>query len=158
MNRVYPRVLIVEDEETINHMLCRIFEIWKWEFRRAITCAQALSHLRGEERFDLLYLDLMLPDGDGTEILRWLKGADSVDHLTVVVSTAKPACVLSQVASLAPDLILQKPFIFEPLRMLASELADRFYAARSRAEPVAGPGPAPFVESAPGPKSKSQSK
>jgi len=129
MNRQFPRVLIVEDEETICHIFARIFEIWKWDVRKAHTCERALALLATGEVYDLVLLDLMLPDRDGIGVLGWLREQGSPTK--VIVFTAKSIDGVDDVAALKPDLLLHKPFVFEPIRAMADDIATHFFLERA---------------------------
>lgn len=115
-----PRVLVVEDDPTIGHMLGKIFEAWGWRVARAGTVAEALGFRA--ERLDLVVLDLMLPDGDGLEVLRSFRLARN--RAKVSISTAKDVEALHEAIDLLPDQLLFKPFIFEPLQEFARSIAS----------------------------------
>lgn len=122
MKRLRPLVLIVEDDATIAQMLRKIFESWYWETLKALTVDDALKLLSPD--LDLVVLDLMLPDGDGIEVLKALKAQALTAK--VVVSTGRDVTTLSKVVALHPDQILIKPFLFDPLRSLADDIAGRW--------------------------------
>lgn len=81
------------------------------------------------ERFDLLILDLGLPDGDGLEICRRLRAAG--DPLPVLVLTARTA-IPSRVEGLdaGADDFLGKPFAVVELRARVRALLRRRGVAR----------------------------
>ena len=57
---------------------------------RTAHCAKALSRtLREDERPDLLLLDVMLPDGDGFDLLAHLRGSPDFATLPIVMLTSK---------------------------------------------------------------------
>ena len=60
-------------------------------FRRAATVAEGSRLARAEGPFDLAVVDLMLPDGDGTEVVREIKAS----------SPATPVAVLSVLKDLS---------------------------------------------------------
>ena len=62
------KVLIVEDESVVRNLLSEIFTRRKCQVR----CAQSLAEaetLLNSDSFDLMMLDLRLPDGDGQKFL-----------------------------------------------------------------------------------------
>jgi DNA-binding response OmpR family regulator len=127
LNRTSPRVLIVEDDTTTAHMIAKIFELWKWDTAKAYTVASAMS-LLDEVPYDLVVLDLMLPDGSGVDVLRKIR--DRKCPAAVAVSTSKMIDEVGDVLELKPDQLNFKPFIFEPLREMAQNIYDRFYCRK----------------------------
>lgn len=126
MNRQHPRVLVVEDEPTVCHVLAKLFEAWHWEAVKAHNVAEGLTALDAL-RFDLLIVDLCLPDGSGIEVLRKLR-ADQL-KTEVVVSTARGIEAVADLLPLKPDQVLFKPFVFEPLKSLATRIYASFRPA-----------------------------
>ena len=124
--RVRPAVLIIEDDATIAHMLRKIFESWYWDTLNAHTVSEGIAALSPD--LDLIVLDLMLPDGDGIEVLKAARA--QALPAKVIVSTAKDVSTLSKVLALHPDQVLIKPFLFEPLRSLADDIAGTWKPTR----------------------------
>ena len=87
MSRPHSRgsVLVVDDEPTISEVVSRYLERAGYATRVAGDGHEALR-LAGEERPDLVVLDLMLPGVDGLEVLRRLREDDRV---SVILLTAK---------------------------------------------------------------------
>jgi len=81
-------ILIVEDEEDIQELLK--FNIERAGFNTTVcgTGEQALSLLE-TSRFDLIILDLMLPDMDGLDILKKIKINPIHSDSAVIILTAK---------------------------------------------------------------------
>jgi two-component system, OmpR family, KDP operon response regulator KdpE len=77
MAEPHPVALLVEDDKQIRHLVRRILEDQGWTVHEADTVAQGLSEGRARV-LDLVILDLGLPDGDGTEFLRDLRGWSDV--------------------------------------------------------------------------------
>lgn len=66
------KILIVDDEDGIRYSLRGILEDEGFEVNEAESGEKALSHL-GEERPDLVFLDIWLPGMDGLEVLDRIK-------------------------------------------------------------------------------------
>jgi CheY-like chemotaxis protein len=82
------RVLYIEDNP-VNLMLVEQF-LLRWpavELAGATTADGGLARLRGE-RFDLVLLDMQLPDMHGTELLRQLRREGLLDGAPVVALSA----------------------------------------------------------------------
>jgi DNA-binding response OmpR family regulator len=131
------RVLVVEDDDGIATGLRTHLQLQGW----AVDCVARLQPAWGAlraEPFDLVLLDLGLPDGDGTELLRRVRGAPSgtlPDPQTpVLIMTAR-----DQVASriqgldLGADDYVTKPFDVDELGARMRALRRR---AAGRAQPV----------------------
>jgi two-component system OmpR family response regulator len=106
-------VLVVEDEEPIRELVCTVLRYEHYEAARAPDGRSALE-LLGRERFDLIVLDVMLPDVDGFEVQRRLRAGG--DDTPVVFLTARDA-VEDRVRGLragADDYVV-KPFSLDEL-------------------------------------------
>lgn len=79
-------LLVVDDEPNILDLLAASLRFAGFE---VVTAANGHEALRaaGEHHFDLVVLDVMMPDMDGFTVLRRLRGAGS--HLPVVFLTAR---------------------------------------------------------------------
>ena len=76
-----------------------------------MTVAATLAHanyLLGENTFDCVLLDLMLPDGSGMEILRRF-AAEQNSSRVIVTTASNNAEHLREAAELRPRLVLRKP-------------------------------------------------
>ena len=62
------RILVVEDEKRIADFLCRGLQGAGYAVDAAPTGAAALDHIHSTD-YDLVILDLMLPDMDGLQVL-----------------------------------------------------------------------------------------
>jgi len=82
---VATRILIVEDEASIAVPFARMLEREGFETTVEGTAAGALQAAR-TERPDLVLLDLALPDGDGRDVCRTLRGESQVP---VIMLTAR---------------------------------------------------------------------
>ena len=80
------RVLVVEDDSMISKLLSIVLEHHGFEVKVADDYATAAASLEESEPA-LVLLDLMLPDGNGLDLLRWLRD-DMGRHTPVVVLTA----------------------------------------------------------------------
>lgn len=118
------RILIVEDETPLRRILTLNL------VRRGHSVAEAESVATAEEAmlasgiaFDLLLLDINLPDGSGWDLLRHLAHSAQEQHLVVIVVTAvRP--VQSRMDEFKPAAVLLKPFpIAALLQLVERELA-----------------------------------
>lgn len=107
------RILIVEDEEKLARYLKKGLEESSYVVDLALNGTDGL-HLATHEAYDLIILDIMLPEYDGVTILKRVRSAEI--HTPVIFLTAKNSTD-DKVAGLdigADDYII-KPFSFHEL-------------------------------------------
>ncbi|RPF27485.1 response regulator transcription factor [Georgenia muralis] len=107
------QILIVEDEPGIASFVTKGLRAAGHQPTAVTTGADALTHAR-TGGYDLMVLDIGLPDVDGFEVLRQLRGEGSA--LPVIILTARTS-VDDTVAALegGADDYMAKPFRFEEL-------------------------------------------
>ena len=84
---VTGHILIVDDEASLRHTLARILQRANFEVTTAASGQEGLS-LLGQHPFDLVYLDIRMPDMSGMEVLKRIQTA--LPELPVVLFTAQP--------------------------------------------------------------------
>jgi len=121
---VRRRILLIEDEESISEPLERALGREGFDVAIAATAAEGRKRFR-EVRPDLVLLDVMLPDGDGRDILREIR---DTSRTPVVMLTARGE-ELERVLGLelGADDYVTKPFS-------SAELAARVRAVLRRAD------------------------
>lgn len=129
-------LLLVEDNPRLARSLVKGLDEEGLSTRHAAT-AQAALDAFGRQPFDVVVLDLGLPDRDGMEVLSAIRAHASA--VPVLVLTARDA-VASRVAALnrGADDYLLKPFAFAELVARIAALTRR--AAAPRWSPLAVPG------------------
>lgn len=122
------RILIVEDEARLAGYVEKGFRENAYTTSWAKSCAEA-SDLLSEGEYDLIVLDLGLPDGDGIDLLREWRQCGF--HEPVVILSARDA-VSDRVRGLndGADDYLAKPFAFDELLARARSLLRRQGKAR----------------------------
>lgn len=85
MGEQLPVAILIEDERQIRRFVRTALETEGWSVHEADTLRQGLTDA-GTRKPDLIILDLGLPDGDGMEFLRDLRGWSSVP---VIVLSAR---------------------------------------------------------------------
>lgn len=107
-----PTVLILEDHPTSAKALRLLLCIRGCRVVMADRVSVALTTLT--EPPDWALLDLMLPDGDGREVLREVRKR-GLPTRVIVITGVGDRQELSEVARLHPDAILEKPIDFDEL-------------------------------------------
>jgi DNA-binding NarL/FixJ family response regulator len=125
-----PRILIVEDHRHFSEALRMLLERRlseehgeQAEFRLAATLADGLRIAEEEGPFDLAVVDLMLPDGDGTDVVREIKAAYPKTRVAVLSSVRDLSGALAAGADEALGKAAPLSVIIEALGRLASDRA-----------------------------------
>ena len=125
-----PSLLLVDDDTRLASMVSDYLGRAGFEVETAGSLAAGREHLAANH-YDALVLDLMLPDGDGLELCRELRGAAKTRQLPLLMLTARGEPMDRIVGlELGADDYLPKPF--EPRELLA-----RVKALLRRASPSA---------------------
>ncbi len=82
------RVLIVEDSLTVRMNLQEAMEQAGFEVRSVASLKEARGAL-SESSFALVILDIVLPDGDGTDLLKQIRAATALRELAVMLLTTE---------------------------------------------------------------------
>ena len=120
-------VLIVDDEAEIRESLRTLLELEGYEVESASSGEEGLSRM-GERTFDLVLLDVALPDRNGLDLLVGLRSLDPLMSVVMITAYGTVENAVRAMQSGAANFI-QKPWDNEKL------LADvRAAVARHRAE------------------------
>lgn len=113
LNRFLARILIVEDDENLAHLLAGDLKLAGYEVLNAKTGMAALE-MAAREKPDVVLLDLGLPDLDGLEVARRLRADDA----RVIIAVTARVSVSDRVDGLyaGADDYITKPFALEELR------------------------------------------
>lgn len=121
-----PRLLVVEDEESLARGLKFNFEQEGYDVVVAGDGPSALSHYQNDEQpFDLIVLDLMLPGMSGYEVCKAIREHDR--HLPILILTARTLSEDKiQAFDAGTDQYVTKPFsLAEILARVRNLLARR---------------------------------
>ena len=101
------RVLVVDDEAPLRDFVCRNLEVRGYRVETAANGLQALAQFK-RQAFDLVILDLMMPQMDGLETTRRLRQESTVP--VVVLSALGEEADKVAALELGADDYLTKPF------------------------------------------------
>lgn len=114
-------ILLVEDEPRLLQALTLSLRGRNYQVTEAMTAAEAITAVT-DGRFDVMLLDVNLPDGTGWDVLRTLR--DGGRAMPVVVLSAVPPNP-QRVKEFAPAGVLHKPFPIDALvRLIRSACGE----------------------------------
>lgn len=102
-----PRILVVEDDSRIRAELLDALRHAGFDASVAVTLGMART--AAERRHDLILLDLGLPDGDGLELVRELRGAGRAVPILILTARDTPEQRVAGLEAGADDYVV-KPF------------------------------------------------
>lgn len=133
MNTPKPKVLLIEDEKTIRRFVRAAVEEEGCAVIEAETMAGGLIEA-GVQKPDLLILDLGLPDGNGIDLIRDLRGWSEVPVLILSARTQEDDKI--DALDAGADDYLTKPFSVGELRARLRALLRRRLRSGEGATPV----------------------
>jgi CheY-like chemotaxis protein len=112
------RVLVVDDDEMIREVIRDILAGPGREIHLAESCAKAFKFVYAN-RYDLVTLDLNLPDGCGLEVLDRIRRDGSCARALVVSGNAHQPLYARWARKLGVHALIEKPFDSTELRQFA---------------------------------------
>jgi two-component system, OmpR family, alkaline phosphatase synthesis response regulator PhoP len=118
-----PSILLVEDEENLHEALKLNLELEGYEITSSFTGSEALQKIQNEY-FDLIILDVMLPDVDGISITETIRVQNN--QVPILILSAKNTSS-DRVLGLkkGADDYLTKPFNLEELLLRVMKLIEK---------------------------------
>jgi two-component system response regulator PilR (NtrC family) len=118
-----PRILIIDDEASLLEFLSLLFEEEGYQVATAASMADARARLEESEP-DLVLCDILMPDGNGLELLREVRAGSP--HTAVIMMTAYSSAktAIEAMKAGAYDYI-PKPFDVEELKVMASNALEK---------------------------------
>lgn len=131
------RLLIVEDEPNLRHLLSAVLRRQGWDVAVAATGATAIDEAR-RTRPHLIVLDIVLPDIDGMQVLRAVRAELPETLVLFLTANGTVANRISGIAAGGDDYVA-KPFSVE-------EVVVRLRGLLRRSPMLAADAPAPVLE------------
>lgn len=118
------RILVIEDEDAIRDAITYTLQTAGYQVTEAATGQDGLASAR-QEHFDLIIIDLLLPDIPGTDLARQLRADVGSDGPHILAITARTDAGTRDLAlSAGADRFMTKPFamnqLLEQARVLTS--------------------------------------
>lgn len=102
------RVLLAEDDEAIRSTLQSLLELKGYQVQIAENTAETLA-LLGEQDFDLLISDYLMPGGGGREIIKSLRDRETRPRIIMITGLADEE-LFRELTQSGVDRCLSKPF------------------------------------------------
>ena len=102
-------ILIVDDQEANVMLLGQVLRNAGYTRITSTMDPQAVRALHQQHRYDLILLDLQMPEMDGFEVMEGLRDIEAGSYLPVLVITAQPGHKLRALQAGAKDFV-SKPF------------------------------------------------
>lgn len=121
MKTMSALLLVVDDEELVRDMLAEQLTTEHTEVLTAASAREAIQLIE-QHRFHVVISDIIMPDGDGIELLLELKRKG--DRTPMIAITAQQDIYLQAVKRLGAAYCFRKPLDFEALRNAIQGLLD----------------------------------
>ena len=118
-----PTVLVVDDDESLQNLF-KLF-MKKIGFSRVVvgTVKEAISALE-KQRFDLVFLDLKLPDGPADDVYDFVK-REQPDCPIIIITGYPDSEMLDRILAKGPITVLKKPLKTEQLQQTVKILGHK---------------------------------
>ena len=118
-----PTVLVVDDDESLQNLF-KLF-LKKIGFSRVVvgTVKEAIAALE-KQRFDLVFLDLKLPDGPADDVYDFVK-REQPDCPVVIITGYPDSEMLDRILAKGPITVLKKPLKTEQLQQTVKILGHK---------------------------------
>ena len=123
-----PRVLVVDDDESMAELIIRVAQKAGCE-AKALREAKTLADVVTSWRPDIVTLDLMMPNGDGYDVLSILKTSQYGGHVIIVSGQREPllagAAAHATAGGLKVAAMVRKPIDLKSFGELLREILGR---------------------------------
>ena len=109
-----PIVLVVDDDESLQSLFTLFFQKIRLSHVVVGGVKDALDAL-GKQKFDLIFLDLKLPDGAADDVYDTIK-EDQPDCPVIIITGYPDSAMLDRILAKGPITVLKKPLKVEQLR------------------------------------------
>jgi len=115
-----PSALVVEDDENIRTYFARTLETSGWESVLAESGEMALEMME-ERKFDIIFLDLFMPDMSGVAAFRAIRQVDA-DVYVVVITGYPDSDLMWEALEIGPFAVMKKPISPDELRAVLANV------------------------------------
>lgn len=117
-------ILMVDDDESNRELVSTVLDLCGYTSRQAKDGIEALQ-VMADHPVDVILLDIMMPDMDGYEFCKKLKGLENLRHIPILMLTAlTDAASREKAFDAGADDFMTKPFKMEELVSRIESLAN----------------------------------
>jgi excisionase family DNA binding protein len=125
------KILVVDDEQMVQDLMKDILGRHDYHPDTAKTGKEALERLK-EKTYDLMFLDIKLPDIDGDKVYEKVVEIQPALHVIIITGLAD-AQIFDKILTLGPVTVLRKPLKVDQVLRLADLLLGSFTAPAAKA-------------------------
>lgn len=118
----FEKILILDDELIIRKSLQEFCHRKRIKVRTVGTVREALEQLQGDHGYDVMFLDVNLPDGEGTDVLESVKDVDNAPLAIMITGQGTVESAVRCMKLGAFDYLL-KPFSMEQIELVLQKAA-----------------------------------
>jgi DNA-binding response OmpR family regulator len=126
---IKTRLLIVDDEQHIRAALVKALSLVGYEADEAASGQEALAMLQAEP-YDLMVLDMVLPDIEGVDVLRQAHQIQSDLSIIILTGNASIESAIAAIKSAAVDYLLKPASIHEIIDAVSNAIQKRTASAQ----------------------------
>jgi len=120
------RILYIEDERELSQLVSSHLKELGYDVDQAYSFSQALLLFQVKRSWDLILLDLYLPDGDGLELLKFFRQSESLQRTPIIILSARSGDINRiRGLELGADDYLEKPFSLVELALRIKKVLAR---------------------------------
>jgi len=127
------RVLVIDDEQMIRWSVQQTLQAAGYEVAEADTAANGLARFRELEP-EVVFLDVRLPDDDGLNVLRTMKGESGSDAAVIIMTAFGEIRTAVEAMRLGAFDYLKKPFDFDELEVIVTRALETTHLRRQVGE------------------------
>ena len=130
------KALVVDDEEVIRQAISTILDREGWECVAVDSGEEGLKAF-SKERFDLTFLDLVMPGMNGVRTFQEIRKADP-KAMVVIVTAYFDSDLMSEALEVGPFAVMKKPFDLAEMRIILGHAERGVQPNRTTRRPTAG--------------------
>ena len=115
------KVLVADDNEYIRELVNRMLEEAGVEFDNATNGLECLEKL-AVTSYDAMFLDLIMPEADGEDVLRRINESVNADIEVVIMSSQDDDQAIKEIMDLGASAYMTKPLTLDTVKDVITKL------------------------------------